>query len=155
MNQILIMAVILVTASAQAPRNYPYAELEGVADEFNFTRNWRAYYWRQDCTLLVRDDAGRTHRIISREPTPWAGHRLGTTYTGLKIDWKAKPRVQIIGVRAIDRQPQEYWLFRFKVQIRGAQGVFMVWMVHTLIAAERPARSRSRLHLCQGRPWPT
>ena len=107
----LVFLTSLQPAPAQppTPRNYPYAELEGKAEEFHFTRNWRAYYWRQDFTLVVRDDAGKTHRVISREPTPWSGHRLGTTYTGLTVDWKRQPRVQLIGVRAIDRQPAEYY----------------------------------------------
>lgn len=95
--------------NAQTARNYPYVELEGKVEEFRFLRSWRAYYWRQDCTLLVRDDAGKLHRIISREPTPWAGYRLGTTYTGLAVDWTKQPRVQVIGVRAIDRQPEEFY----------------------------------------------
>lgn len=99
------------TALAQPPkpRNYPYVELEGKVEEFRFIRNWRSYYWRQDCTLLVRDDAGKLHRVISREPTPWSGHRLGTTYTGLAVDWTRQPRVKIVGVQAIDRQPEEFY----------------------------------------------
>jgi hypothetical protein len=98
-----------VGAGAQTPRNYPYIELEGVVEDFHFTRNWRAYYWRQDFTLLVRDAAGKAHRVISREPTPWAGYRLGTTFTGLSVDWTKQPRVRVIGVRAIDRQPAEFY----------------------------------------------
>ncbi len=106
----VIIALTLVSAvHAQTPRNYPFAELEGKVEEFRFIRNWRSYYWRQDCTMLVRDDAGKVHRVISREPTPWAGHRLGTTYTGLAVDWTKQPRVKIIGVRAIDRQPEEFY----------------------------------------------
>src|ERR1051325_3888765 len=105
------IAIALITMAgaldAQTPRNYPYIELEGKVEEFRFIRNWRSYYWRQDCTLLVRDDAGKLHRVISREPTPWAGHRLGTTYTGRAAAWPSQPRVQIIGVRANDRQPAE------------------------------------------------
>lgn len=104
-----ILALLSHDANGQAaPRNYPYIELEGEVEEFHCTRNWRSYYWRQDFTLLVRDDAGKVHRVISREPTPWAGYRLGTTYTGLPVDWPKQPRVQIIGVRAIDRQPAEF-----------------------------------------------
>jgi len=110
------LAVILLTllpwpAAAQAPkeRNYPYRELEGTVEEFHFTRNWRHYYWREDFTMLVRDDAGKLHRVISREPTPWAGYRLGTTYTGLAVDWTARPRVRIVGVGAIDRIPADFY----------------------------------------------
>jgi hypothetical protein len=111
--RIIFVAFVLTTFSStlvgQTPRNYPYAELEGKVEEFRFLRNWRAYYWRQDCTMLVRDDAGKMHRVISREPTPWAGHRLGTTYTGLAVDWTRQPRVKMVGVRAIDRQPEEFY----------------------------------------------
>lgn len=109
---IVLTVSALIDASAilaQTPRNYPYAELEGTVEEFRFLRNWRSYYWRQDFTMLVRDDAGTLHRVISREPTPWAGHRLGTTYPGLAVDWTRQPRVKIVGVQAIDRQPEEFY----------------------------------------------
>jgi uncharacterized membrane protein len=47
------------------------------------------------------------------------------------------------------------WLFRFKVQnLRGA-GIFVIGPVPILVAAARAAWCRSRLLLCQGRPWPT
>jgi hypothetical protein len=91
------------------PRNYPYVEIEGKVEEFRFLRDWRVYYWRQDCTLRVRDDAGKVHRVISREPTPWTDYRLGTTYTGLGVDWTRQPRVKIIGVQAIDRVPEDFY----------------------------------------------
>ncbi len=90
-------------------RNYPYRELEGTVEEFLFLRNWRYYYWREDCTLLVRDDDGKLHRVISREPTPWTDYLLGTTYTGLAVDWTRRPRVRVIGVQAIDRIPSEFY----------------------------------------------
>jgi len=107
---LIVLCLILVDESAgQTPRNYPYVELEGKVEDFRFLRNWRAYYWRQDCTLLVRDDTGKLHRVISREPTPWAGHRLGPTYTGLAVDWTKQPRVKVIGVQATDRQPEEFY----------------------------------------------
>jgi hypothetical protein len=112
MNRTLLFTLIYLASPACAQpkeRNYPYRELEGVVEEFHFTRNWRSYYWREDFTLQVRDDAGKLHRVISREPTPWSGHRLGTTYTGLAVDWTRKPRVRIIGVQAIDRQPEDFY----------------------------------------------
>ena len=76
---------------------------------FPTLRNWSSYYWREDFTFLLRDDKGQLHRVISREPTPWTNLRLGTTYTGLKVDWQSKPRVKVIGVQAIDRQPANYY----------------------------------------------
>jgi len=104
-------AVLLLVLTAQAPkeRDYPYRELEGIVEEFHFSRNWRHYYWREDFTMLVRDAQGSLHRVISREPTPWAGYRLGTTYTGLAVDWTGRPRVKVIGVGAIDRIPAEFY----------------------------------------------
>jgi hypothetical protein len=106
-----VAAICALTAlSAKAvDRNYPYAELEGRVVEFDFNRNWRSYYWREDFTMVVRDDNGQQWRIISREPTPWNNLRLGTTFTGMKNDWDRKPRVKVIGVRAIDRIPEEFY----------------------------------------------
>lgn len=95
--------------AAGAERNYPYFELEGTAESFKFYRNWRSYYWREDFTISLRGDDGRTYRVISREPTPWTNLRMGTTYTGLEVDWDKRPRVQVIGVKAIDRIPQEFY----------------------------------------------
>lgn len=109
MQPFLLLLTPLILQAQPKERNYPFRELEGVVEEFRFIRNWRAYYWREDCTLLVRDDAGKLHRVISREPTPWTGHRLGTTYTGLAVDWTARPRVKIVGVQAIDRVPEEFY----------------------------------------------
>jgi hypothetical protein len=113
MIAIRLMVVSIVSTAvgagyAQTPRNYPYVELEGKVEEFHFIRNWRSYYWRQDFTMLVRDDVGKLHRVISREPTPWAGYRLGTTYTGLPVDWTKQPRIKLIGVQAVDRIPEDF-----------------------------------------------
>ncbi len=109
----LVAAVCWVVCSlagtAAADRDYPYFEVEGTASEFQFNRNWRAYYWREDFTMVVRDDEGKQWRIISREPTPWNNLRMGTTYTGLKVDWSKRPRVRVIGVQAVDRVPEEYY----------------------------------------------
>lgn len=111
----LLAALILFLAgpalaadSKPAPRSMPYRELTGRAEDFRFIRMWRSYYWREDFTFVLRTNDGKTLRIISREPTPWTDLRLGTTYTGLKVDWQGKPRVQVIGVAAIDRIPEEF-----------------------------------------------
>jgi hypothetical protein len=107
-----LLLALLETPNAlpqQPPkRGFPYRELDGQVEEFSFSRQWRSYYWREDFTMLVRDEAGKLHRVISREPTPWNDFRLGTTYPGLAVDWTARPRVRIIGVQAIDRQPPEF-----------------------------------------------
>src|SRR5438445_4522682 len=109
LHALLISIAIILAAGPLGgqppPRDYPFKTLEGRVEEFSFTRNWRHYYWREDFTLLVREDAGKLHRVISREPTPWSGYRLGTTFTGLAVDWSRQPRVQLVGVQAIDSQP--------------------------------------------------
>jgi hypothetical protein len=106
---VLITAVSLVNYAAPAEPDYAYVELEGAAEEFRDFREWRSYYWRDDFTLVLRDEEGKRHRVISREPTPWTNLRLGTTYTALKVDWRKQPRVKVIGVRAIDRTPVEFY----------------------------------------------
>jgi hypothetical protein len=95
-------------AEAPKERNAPYRELTGTAEEFRSLRDWRSYYWREDFTFILRDDGGQTYRVISREPTPWTDLRLGTTYTGLAVDWAKKPRVRVIGVGGIDRLPPDF-----------------------------------------------
>jgi len=106
---LLLMSVAAVpTVRAAAPRNMPYIEFEGVAEKFRHIDHWRHYYWREDIILTVRDDKGKRHQVISREPTPWSGYRLGTTHTGIKVDWSGKPRVWVIGLAAIDRIPVRF-----------------------------------------------
>jgi hypothetical protein len=97
-----------LAAKKPAPRSMPYRELIGQAEDFRFVRQWRDRYWREDLTFVLRTEDGKAVRVISREPTPWTDLRLGTTFTGLKVDWKARPRVQVVGVQAIDRSPEEF-----------------------------------------------
>jgi hypothetical protein len=110
----LALTAVLFLRSSQAgaqpkERDFPYFEMEGTVEDYQYFRDWRSYYWREDFTLVVVDKDGKRWRIISREPTPWTGeYRFGPTYTGLKVDWKEKPRVQIIGVQAVDRIPEEF-----------------------------------------------
>jgi hypothetical protein len=106
---LVLAACATGAAAAEPPRNDPYVEVEGVAEDFSFRRDWNSYYWREDFTFVLRDDAGKTHRVISREPTPWNDLRLGTTCTGLKVDWATRPRVRVIGVGRIDRIPVEFY----------------------------------------------
>jgi hypothetical protein len=94
-------------------REWESVELVGRATDYWFSHNWRDYYWREDFTfLLAEEGTGKTWRIISREPTPAYGYRMGTTYTDLKVDWKAKPRVKVLGVKAIDRIPADFYDFK-------------------------------------------
>jgi hypothetical protein len=85
----------------------PYRELTGRAEGFRFVRRWKAYYRGEDFTFLLRA-GGKAVRVVSREPTPWNDLRLGTTYTGLKVDWARRPRVLVIGVQGVDRRPAEF-----------------------------------------------
>ncbi len=101
-----LLALLPAPAQPPAPA-LAYVELEGRAEGFRHLREWRSYYWREDFTFLLRDDSGKVTRVISREPTPWNDLRLGTTYTGLKVDWDSKPRVRVVGVRGVDRTPAE------------------------------------------------
>src|SRR4051812_39479689 len=85
---------------AETPKRTPEpVELVGRASDFHFIRDWASYYWREDFTFLLKDEkGGKTWRILSREPTPAYHWRMGTTFTGLKPDWKAGPRVKVFGV---------------------------------------------------------
>src|ERR1051326_6459311 len=104
------VALLPSTGNSQPKeRNFPYVEMEGTAENFQYHREWRSYYWRDDFTFVLKDAKGQLHRVISREPTPWNDLKLGTTYTGLKVDWKENPKVKIIGVQAIDRIPEEFY----------------------------------------------
>lgn len=109
---LLLLAIPLLLCAALARQKdrpqLPYAELSGKAEGFRFIRQWRSYYWREDFTFTLKTDDGKSVRIISREPTPWTNLRLGTTFTGLKVDWEKNPRVKVIGVRGIDRQPADF-----------------------------------------------
>lgn len=103
------LAVLAMTSQARPPaKGLPFQVLEGTAEQFQGVRKWRSYYWRDDFTFVLLDDAGKLHRVISREPTPWTDLRLGTTYTAGKVDWSGKPRVRVIGVLGVDRTPAEF-----------------------------------------------
>jgi hypothetical protein len=107
------LALALFFWSAPAPagapgRDWEPVELTGRAFDFSHKRYYPSYYWAEDFTFLLKEDGGKTWRIISREPTPAYEWRMGPTYTGLKVDWQAKPRVKAIGVKAIDRIPEKF-----------------------------------------------
>src|SRR5262249_20606617 len=95
------------TFAAAPRRDGEPVELVGRASDFHHQRYYRSYYWAEDFTFLLKEDGGKTWRIISREPTPAYEWRMGPTYTGLKVDWKANPRVKVIGGKAIDRIPEK------------------------------------------------
>jgi hypothetical protein len=96
-------------AAAEPARDWDPVELTGTASGWRPIRDWRSYYWRDDFTFLLNEDGtGKVWRVISREPTPNYDYRMGTTYTGLKVDWAASPRVKVVGVKAIDRIPADF-----------------------------------------------
>jgi hypothetical protein len=115
-SKLPLLALLLLAANAPAgekPHKLELVELVGTATGYFFTRNWNSYYWREDFSLLLKDDkTGQTWRIISREPTPAYHWRMGTTFSGLKVDWQGKPRVKVVGVAGVDRQPAEFYHFK-------------------------------------------
>jgi hypothetical protein len=109
----LTLSPTALHAADPPKREWEAVELVGRASDYWYSRNWRSYYWREDFTfLLTEEGTGKVWRVISREPTPAYNYRMGTTYTGLKVDWKAKPRVKVVGVKAIDRIPADFYDFK-------------------------------------------
>src|SRR5438067_492430 len=91
---LLILCASPAPAADPPKRDWEPVELVGRASEYWYSRNWQVYYWREDFTFLLTEEGGKSRRVISREPTPAYGYRMGTTYPGLEVDWKAKPRVK-------------------------------------------------------------
>jgi hypothetical protein len=102
-------------------------ELVGKAEGFRFIRDWNSYYWREDFTFTLKDEkSGKTWRVISREPTPAYNWRMSTTFTGLKPNWKTRPRVKVFGVAGIDRIPATF--HDVKLDGPNVVTVFVVWV---------------------------
>ena len=119
---------LLGTQGADAPKRAPEAvELIGRASDYFYTRNWSHYYWREDFSFLLHEGGtGKTWRVISREPTPAYHWRMGTTYTGLAVDWKAGPRVKVFGVTGVDRLPPKF--YDLKLDEPNVATAFVVWV---------------------------
>jgi len=101
--------------------------ITGRATDFYGNRNWNSYYWREDFSFVVEDEAGgKTWRVLSREPTPAYHWRMGTTYPGLKVNWKARPRVKVFGVTGVDRIPTEF--YGFKLDEANLATALVVWV---------------------------
>lgn len=113
---VLLLSCLCLTpapVAAQPPRDWEPVELIGRASDYWFSRNWSSYYWREDFTfLLSQQGTQKSWRVISREPTPAYTFRMGTTFTGLKVDWQAQPRVKVLGVKAVDRIPATFYHFK-------------------------------------------
>ena len=108
----LLFAAANVGAGEKSPGRKP-VQVIGTASDYFYTRNWNSYYWREDFSFLLKDEkTGKSWRIISREPTPAYNWRFGTTFAGRKVDWQAKPRVKVVGVAGVDRQPAEFYHFK-------------------------------------------
>ena len=129
----LLVLSLLLLASAPAQSQTPAkpvptaVELVGKATGFYFTRNYNSYYWREDFSFLLTDEkTGARWRILSREPTPAYDWRMGTTFTGLKPDWKAEPRVRIVGVTGVDRLPATF--YDFKLDEANIATAHLVWV---------------------------
>jgi hypothetical protein len=101
-------------------------ELTGTAEDYYSTRNWNSYYWREDFSFVLREEGGKSWRILSREPTPAWDWRMGTTYTGLAVDWKSKPHVKLVGITGVDRQPAVF--YDFKLDEPNLATAFVVWV---------------------------
>ncbi|MFO0969163.1 MAG: hypothetical protein U0793_26715 [Gemmataceae bacterium] len=106
-----LLAVVLLPSVALAgptkERDWEAVEATGALSDYWYKRYYRAYYWAEDFTFLFKDDAGKTWRVISREPTPAYEWRMGPTYLERKT-WKDGTRVKLVGVKAIDRIPVEF-----------------------------------------------
>ena len=85
-----------------------YVHWTGKAKDFRFFRTNAGYYTAEDFSFTFATDDHGDWPLISREPTPFETWCFGTTYTGLKVDWKKEPRVRVLGVKAIDRLPPKF-----------------------------------------------
>jgi hypothetical protein len=107
---VLCLLAAEVNAADPPKRDWEPVELVGKASDYWFTHNWCHYYWREDFRFKLTDEkSGTEWQIISREPTPAYDWRMGTTFTNLQVDWKANPRVKVLGVKALDRIPEEFY----------------------------------------------
>lgn len=127
-------------SAAEPAKARESVELVGTASEFWYSRNWQSYYWREDFSLALREDGtGTVWQVISREPTPAYQWRMGTTFTGLKVDWQKNPRVKIVGVTGVDRIPVTFYDRKLDVPnlvtallvfVEAAPGKWQEWYVN-------------------------
>ena len=97
-------------------------DLTGRARDFQAVRNWNSYYWREDFSFwLDPDGGGPALQIVSREPTPAYHWRMGTTYPkGSTVDWSSRPRVRVVAVTGLDRDPAEFYGQKLSPQVATA-----------------------------------
>jgi hypothetical protein len=126
LSSLLLALTTGLSAAEPAPARAP-VELVGRVSDFQLIRDWNSYYWREDFTFHLKEDGtGKTWRILSREPTPAYDWRIGTTFTGLKVDWKSGPRVKVAGVRGVDRLPSQF--HKLKLNEPNVATAFVVWV---------------------------
>jgi hypothetical protein len=101
-------------------------ELVGQVSDFWYQRTYATYYCNEDFSFLLKEDSGKTWRIISRELTPAYEWRMGPTYPGLKVDWQARPRVKVLGVNTVDRLPPKF--YDFKLDEPNLATALIVWV---------------------------
>jgi hypothetical protein len=89
-----------------------YVHWIGQAKDFQFFHRKAAYYVAEEFAFLLQTEKHGTWQVISREPTPFLEYRFGTTFTGLKVDWKANPLVRVTGVKGVDRIPATFMDFK-------------------------------------------
>jgi outer membrane protein assembly factor BamB len=142
---VLLLAFVAQTPAAAAPANLPAADAQttvdklglgptklythwtGKARDFRFVRRDAGYYTAEDFSFNLDSDGHGAWLVISREPTPFETWRFGTTYTGLAVDWKANPKVRVLAVKAIDRQPATFLDYKLDPQKTLTALIVEVW----------------------------
>jgi hypothetical protein len=85
-----------------------YVQWAGRARDFRFVRRNAGYYTAEDFSFRLQTEGHGPWLVLSREPTPFETWRFGTTFTGLRVDWAAGPRVRVVAVKTIDRTPATF-----------------------------------------------
>jgi eukaryotic-like serine/threonine-protein kinase len=83
-------------------------EWTGRAVNLRYTRRSAGYYTADEFSFTLDSPANGRWQVVSREPTPFESWRMGTTFTGLKLDWSTNPQVRIVALKGIDRIPATY-----------------------------------------------
>ncbi len=113
---LLLILCTLVEVAGASPTHtviggvHDPVDLIGRVRDYRFTRNWNSYYWREDFSFTLEPEkGGPAITVVSREPTPAYHWRLGTTYINTPVDFNSHPRVRVVGVTGLDRDPPDYY----------------------------------------------